>query len=80
MDKKQKTDIEAMKEVLRYPVMVSSFCRTLSQNAYFQSLPPIVRETIIQGHTDIRNEDELRACAENLMRQAEYQGKDNSGK
>ncbi|MBE6885775.1 MAG: hypothetical protein E7486_02400 [Ruminococcaceae bacterium] len=51
--------------------MVSSFYHTLPQNAYFQSLPAIVRETILQGHTDIRNEDELRACAQQLMQQSQ---------
>ncbi len=35
---------------------------------YFNSLPPYVQENIKQAGTDIRNLEELRSCAENLMR------------
>lgn len=35
---------------------------------YFNSLPPSVQENIKQAGTDICSLEELRSCAENLMR------------
>lgn len=41
----------------------------LDQNAYFQSLPKMVQETIKQTSVEITSEDQLKSVAENIMKQ-----------
>lgn len=46
---------------------MSHFMQDITSNAYFQSLPQWVKESIIQGPLDVRNEDELRLFVNQLM-------------
>ena len=43
------------------------FETSLQSNAYFNSLPAYVQETIKQSGIKICSEEELRQCAQNLM-------------
>ncbi|MDY4191721.1 MAG: hypothetical protein SOX72_05830 [Oscillospiraceae bacterium] len=45
----------------------SAFSKNLPHNGYFNSLPQWVKETISQTDVPIHSEEELRACAQNLM-------------
>ena len=47
----------------------SSFKENLENNQYFQSLPSYVQETIKQSGITIDSEEELRRCAEKLMKE-----------
>lgn len=50
----------------------NNFFKTIEDNAYFQSLPLFVQETIKQGGPNsICSETDLRRCAENLMKKGE---------
>ncbi len=44
------------------------FFENIESNAYFQSLPVFVQETIKQGSPQIKSEDDLRRCAQQLMK------------
>jgi hypothetical protein len=46
----------------------NTFFNQIESNPYFQSLPVFIQETIKQGGADIKSEEELRRCAEQLMR------------
>lgn len=48
--------------------MANNFRDTLETNSYFKTLPAYVQETIKQSSMDINSEEELRRCAEKLMR------------
>ncbi|MDD2954689.1 MAG: hypothetical protein PHD67_00085 [Oscillospiraceae bacterium] len=45
----------------------SAFAKNITGNAYFNSLPQWVKETISQTDVTINSEEELRACAEHLL-------------
>ena len=47
------------------------FSQNISSNAYFNSLPQWVKETISQTDVPLNSEEELRACSQNLMSQQE---------
>lgn len=47
----------------------SNFKENLESNKYFQSLPSYVQETIKQSGITIDSEEELRRCAEKLMKE-----------
>ncbi len=47
----------------------SIFFQNIDTNQYFQSLPPHIQETIKQGGPKITSEEDLRRCADNLMKQ-----------
>ncbi|HIS67804.1 MAG TPA: hypothetical protein IAA58_00345 [Candidatus Gallacutalibacter stercoravium] len=47
---------------------MSDFQQAISSNPYFMSLPPYIQETIQQSGVSIQSEQELRACAENLLK------------
>lgn len=50
----------------------NNFFQTIDTNAYFQSLPLFVQETIKQGGSGtISSETDLRRCAENLMKKGQ---------
>ncbi len=44
------------------------FFQNIDSNQYFQSLPSFVQESIKQGGPQIKSEEDLRKCAENLMK------------
>lgn len=44
------------------------FFQNIESNQYFQSLPTFIQETIKQGGSDIKSEEELRRCAEELIK------------
>ncbi len=48
--------------------MSNTFKETLDSNRYFQTLPTYVQETIKQSGIDINSEEDLRRCAEKLMK------------
>ena len=48
-------------------LMVTNFSENMKSNAYFQSLPAWVQETIQQTAITLHSEEELRQCAEKLM-------------
>lgn len=47
--------------------VVTNFSENMKSNAYFQSLPAWVQETIQQTAITLHSEEELRQCAEKLM-------------
>lgn len=47
--------------------MVTNFSQNMKSNAYFQSLPAWVQETIQQTAITLHSEEELRQCAQKLM-------------
>ena len=47
--------------------MVTNFSENMKSNAYFQSLPTWVQETIQQTAITLHSEEGLRQCAEKLM-------------
>ncbi len=53
--------------------MPNTFQENLAENAYFQSLPVFVQETIRQSGISIKNEEELRECAQNLLKRPNQQ-------
>lgn len=46
----------------------ANFKKNLDSNQYFMSLPAYVQETIKQSGVEICSEEELRSCAEKLMK------------
>ena len=48
-------------------LMVTNFSENMKSNAYFQSLPAWVQETIQQTAITLHSDEELRQCAEKLM-------------
>ena len=48
--------------------MNNTFKENIDSNRYFQTLPTYVQETIKQSGFDINSEEELRKCAEKLMK------------
>ena len=48
--------------------MSNTFKENIDSNRYFQTLPTYVQETIKQSGIDINSEEELRKCAEKLMK------------
>ncbi len=46
----------------------NNFFQNIDSNQYFQTLPTFVQETIKQGGPEIKSEEDLRRCAENLMK------------
>lgn len=46
----------------------NTFQESLDSNPYFMSLPAYVQETIKQTGIEITSEEELRRCAQNLMK------------
>lgn len=55
-----------MAEPISFPGAVNAQNPQSSQ--YFNSLPPMVQETIMQTGVKFTNEDDLKKYAENLMR------------
>ncbi len=55
--------------------MITNFSENMKSNAYFQSLPAWVQETIQQTSITLHSEEELRRCAEQLMRNGREQKK-----
>ena len=58
-------------EVITMPDIFHSsdaFAQNPSMQQYFMSLPPYIQESIKQTGIDMKSEDELRKCAENLMK------------
>jgi len=51
----------------------NNFFANIESNAYFQSLPTFIQETIKQGNSQITSEADLRKCAENLMQGSKKQ-------
>ena len=47
---------------------MSKFNESLPNNQYFMSLPLNIEETIMQSSVEFASEEELRVCAENLMK------------
>ena len=47
---------------------MSKFNESLPNNQYFMSLPLNIQETIMQSNVEFASEEELRVCAENLMK------------
>jgi len=47
---------------------MNPFQKELAHNTYFRTLPKYVQETIMQSSIQFHSEEELRTCAENLMR------------
>lgn len=47
----------------------SNFKENLEKNKYFQSLPSYAQETIKQSGIPINSEEDLRRCAEKLMKE-----------
>lgn len=47
---------------------MDSFKDRIDDNHYFKSLPNYIQETIKQSGIDIDSEEELRECAENLLK------------
>ncbi len=45
-----------------------SFMEDARAREYFDSLPPFVQETIMQGGKRLATFEELRDCAENILR------------
>lgn len=48
--------------------MDSHFGESIDSNAYFQTLPTYVKESIKQSGVHFASEEELRDCAEKLMK------------
>lgn len=48
--------------------MNNKFKESIDSNSYFQALPIYVQETIKQSGVNINSEEELRNCAEKLMK------------
>ncbi len=48
--------------------MSNTFKENIDSNQYFKSLPIYVQETIKQSSIDIDSEEDLRKCAEKLMK------------
>lgn len=48
--------------------MSKTFKDNIDSNQYFKTLPTYVQETIKQSGIDINSEEELRKCAEKLMK------------
>lgn len=48
--------------------MSNAFKENIESNRYFQTLPTNVQEAIKQSGIDINSEEELRKCAEKLMK------------
>lgn len=46
----------------------NAFFQNVDSNPYFQSLPINIQETIKQGGPNIASEEDLRRCAEQLMK------------
>lgn len=49
-------------------IMSNTFKENIDSNQYFKSLPIYVQETIKQSSIDIDSEEDLRKCAEKLMK------------
>lgn len=49
-------------------IMSNAFKENIESNRYFQTLPTNVQEAIKQSGIDINSEEELRKCAEKLMK------------
>ena len=49
-------------------IVAKAFKENIESNRYFQTLPTHVQETIKQSGIDIHSEEELRKCAEKLMK------------
>lgn len=60
--------VETKKKTERMNYMITNFSENMASNAYFQSLPAWVQETIEQTAITLHSEEELRQCAEQLMR------------
>lgn len=47
--------------------MNPDFMQGIRQNAYFNSLPPSVQESVIESSVEIQSEDQLRKLAQTLI-------------
>ena len=60
--------LEKTKKNNRKDDFMSQFMQQLTENAYFQSLPKWVQESVMQSPLNAQNEEELRLFVNQLLR------------